>query len=95
MPDNAHSQLPNSTPAPRGKAGPAPEVILAGAVYDRQTIVRWLGGRKSWAALQRAGLRFTRLGRKVIVRGQAVLDVFERLEAEQHDHAEKEAPGDA
>ena len=77
------------------KPGPAPEVILAGAVYDRQTIVRWLGGRKSWAALQRAGLRFTRLGRKVIVRGQAVLDVFERLEAEQDSRAEKEATGDA
>ena len=95
MPDSAHGQLPNPTSAPRGKPGPAPAAIIAGAVYDRQTIVRWLGGRKSWAALQRAGLRFTRLGRKVIVRGQAVLDVFERLEAEQHDHAEKEGPASA
>ena len=95
MPDKGHGQVVNPTPALTRKPAPTPEAIVAGAVYDRQTVVRWLGGRKSWAALQRAGLRFTRLGRKVIVRGQAVLDVFERLEAEQHDHAEKEGPASA
>ena len=56
-------EAPDPVRSPRPLAAP-PEAIVAGAVYDRQTIVRWLGGRKSWAALQRGGLKYCRLGAK-------------------------------
>ena len=31
--------------------------IVAGTIYDRGSVVAWLGGRKSWRGLQAAGLR--------------------------------------
>lgn len=58
-----------------------PRVISALELYPLAEATRRLGwGRKTATHAQRKGLRVVQFGRAKYVRGQAILDFFERLE---------------
>ncbi len=57
--------------------------IRADEVYTLAEACRRLGwGRRTWWQAEKAGLRAVRFGKQKFLRGAAVLEFFERLEAE-------------